>query len=169
MNRIEVYHAGTDCIISPVCSAGRSSLDFGQGFYLTDIYDQAVMWATRKGRERGLPPMVNVYRLDRDAYLREGRALVFDSYSEEWLDFVVGCRTGSGAWREYDYVEGGVADDRVIDTVNLYIQKFLSKQQAIENLRFMRPNNQICLLNQALLDKHLTYIDTQQIPSDELL
>lgn len=45
---IEIYHAATERIETPDCRRGRRNLDFGQGFYLTDIYDQALVWATRK-------------------------------------------------------------------------------------------------------------------------
>lgn len=41
MEKIEVYHAGTDRIESPDCLRGRRNLDFGRGFYITDVYDQA--------------------------------------------------------------------------------------------------------------------------------
>ena len=37
MDKIEVYHAGTDRVERPDCRHGRVDLDFGQGFYLTDI------------------------------------------------------------------------------------------------------------------------------------
>ena len=54
---------------------------------------------------------------------------------------------------------GGVADDRVIDTVNMYIQGFIDRDRALNNLRYMKPNNQICLLNQGLLDKYLKFTE----------
>ena len=34
MEKIEVYHAGTDRIESPDCLRGRRNLDFGRGFYI---------------------------------------------------------------------------------------------------------------------------------------
>lgn len=95
-------------------------LDFGQGFYLTDIYDQAYNFAIAKSRERRGLPLINVYLLDRKAILEESRSLIFDRYDEDWLDFIVECRSGGNVWKDYDYIEGGVADDRVIDTVNMY-------------------------------------------------
>ncbi len=156
---IEIYHAATERIETPDCRRGRQNLDFGQGFYLTDIYDQALVWATRKSNERGLSPVINVYRLDKSAMLNEARFRIFENYNVEWLDFIVACRTGTEIWKEYDYIEGGVADDRVIDTVNLYAQGFISRDRALKNLQYLRPNNQICLLNQDLLNKHLKFID----------
>lgn len=39
---IEVYHGGTEVIEHPLVNAGRLGLDFGQGFYVTVMRDQAV-------------------------------------------------------------------------------------------------------------------------------
>ena len=37
MKVIIVYHGGTDIIENPICKLGRDNLDFGKGFYITDI------------------------------------------------------------------------------------------------------------------------------------
>lgn len=163
MDKFEVYHAGTDKIETPDCRHGRTDLDFGQGFYLTDIYDQAYNFAIAKSRERRCPPLINTYLLDRKAILEEARSLIFDRYDEDWLEFIVECRSGGNIWKEYDYIEGGVADDRVIDTVNMYIQGFISRDRALNNLRYMKPNNQICISNQDLLNKYLKFTDCIRI------
>ena len=34
---LTVYHGATDVISSPICAFGRPKLDFGMGFYVTDI------------------------------------------------------------------------------------------------------------------------------------
>ena len=150
-DKIEIYHASTETII------GRKNLDFGPGFYMTDVYDQAVMWATRRASERQLPAILNVYLLDRDKMFKEARIKVFEDYDKEWLNFIVSCRKGEHVWEEYDYIEGGVANDRVIDTVNLYINGLISEEGAIRRLRYLRPNNQICILNQDILDRYLEF------------
>ena len=169
MEKIEVYHAGTDRIESPDCLRGRRNLDFGRGFYITDVYDQAYNLALSRSRDRKMPAPNNTYLLDRKAILEEARALIFDRYDENWLEFIVACRAGKDLWRNYDYVEGGVADDRVIDTVNMYIQGFISQERALQNLRYLKPNNQICILNQDMLESHLKFTDCQIISSDGLL
>lgn len=38
-------------------------------------------------------------------------------YDIQWLDFIVASRKGQKPWEEYDIIEGGVANDQVIDTV----------------------------------------------------
>lgn len=161
---IEVYHAGTDVIENPDCKIGRKNLDFGQGFYLTDIYDQALNLARSKSDDRKSPGIINVYLLDKASLLQEAKSLIFDKYDDEWLEFIVACRAGKDVWRDYDYVEGGVANDRVINTVNLYIQGYISKERALQNLRYLKPNNQICILNQDLLKRHLKFTTSLTLP-----
>lgn len=167
--KIEVYHAGTEVIEKPDCKVGRKNLDFGPGFYLTDNYDQAVNFARSKSRDRNLPPIINTYLLDKESMLRDSRWKIFDQYDEDWLEYIVNCRTGKKSWMDYDYVEGGVADDRVIDTVNLYIQDFVSKERALQNLRYLKPNNQICIINQDLLNLHLKFTNSIILPDNGVL
>ncbi|MBR5440960.1 MAG: DUF3990 domain-containing protein, partial [Prevotella sp.] len=63
----------------------------------------------------------------------------------------------------YDYVEGGVANDRVVDTVNLYMTGLMDIDTALHRLAQHQPNNQMCLLNQGFLDKYLEYDGTTEI------
>jgi len=46
-------------------------------------------------------------------------AFSFETYNEEWLDFVRECRSGriQGDW---DIVRGGIANDKVFRTLDLY-------------------------------------------------
>lgn len=158
-----VYHGGTEQIVAPICKFGRPNLDFGQGFYVTDIRLQAENWATNVSRIRKKPAMLNKYIMDREAILKEARCKVFEAYDEEWLTFIVGNRTGENLAESYDYVEGGVANDRVIDTVNLYIAGLLDLGMALGELSKHQPNNQMCILNQELLNKYLVYDGTEQL------
>ena len=158
-DKAEVYHASTVSITRPLCNVGRKNLDFGPGFYLTDVYEQAVMWANRRAAERKEPAMLNVYLLDRENVFKEARVRIFNDYDKEWLDFIVACRKGEPVWEEYDYIEGGVANDRVIDTVNLFINGLISEEGALNRLRYLKPNNQICILNQNLIDHYLIFTD----------
>ncbi len=167
---VEVYHAGTAKVDKPDCKYGRKNLDFGHGFYVTDIYDQALNFARSKAADRKQSGIINTYLLDKEAFLKEtSKVKIFETYDDEWLEFIVACRSGNDVWQEYDYVEGGVADDRVINTVNLFMQGFISKERALTNLRYLKPNNQICILNQELLDKHLKFKDCLTLPDNGLL
>lgn len=156
-----VYHGGTDIVSQPICAFGRQNLDFGQGFYVTDLREQAVNWALTIAQRRKAEPLINAYSFDRQGYLGEAKALVFPAYNRDWLNFIVDSRKGLHPWKDYDYVEGGIANDRVIDTINLYMEGLMDVDVALKRLAMHSPNNQICLLNQVLTDKYLIYNETQ--------
>lgn len=161
--KIIVYHGSTQVIDAPFCNVGRPKLDFGQGFYVTDIKEQAIKWAKSIASKREEKPLLNIYELDKDSILAEGKSKIFTAYDKEWLDFIVGNRQGKNLAKEFDYIEGGIANERVIDTVNLYIQGFYAAEYALQQLAFYKPNNQICLRNQELLNKYLKYNGTEEI------
>ena len=119
-------------------------------------------WASRVGYNRKESPVINRYLLNREAFLAEGRSLVFNAYNEEWLEFIIASRQGRSEAGNYDYIEGGVANDRVVDTVNLYTAGLMDKHTALKRLAEHQPNNQICLLNQALTDKYLVFDGTEK-------
>lgn len=156
---IKVYHGGTEVISSPRTAVGRSNLDFGPGFYLTDIYSQAEEWARRMGNLRQLSPVINIYMFNYQAVLDNYNCKIFSDYDEQWLDFIVQSRLGNKPWLSSDYIEGGVANDRVIDTINLYIADLITKDKVLERLSEHRPNNQLCILNQEIIDKHLVFYE----------
>ncbi|MBQ2907104.1 MAG: DUF3990 domain-containing protein [Bacteroidales bacterium] len=162
MKEIFVYHGGTEQIGNPICKFGRKSLDFGQGFYVTDILEQAITWGENIALARNKAVVVNRYKLNREEILNNYRCKIFQSYDKEWLEFIVGNRTGQNTAAEFDYVEGGVANDRVIDTINLYISGLMDLNTALGELSKHQPNNQICILNQEIINKHLVFDGTEQ-------
>ena len=62
-----IYHGATQIVEAPICSIGRTKLDFGQGFYVTDLKEQAVKWAISLADKRKEKPVLNIYQLDRDS------------------------------------------------------------------------------------------------------
>ena len=158
-----LYHGGTEAVMQPDCKAGRPDLDFGQGFYVTLLQGQAEGFARRKARDRRSKPVISVYEFDYDAAILDCAYLMFEFYDEAWLDFVVASRNGSKPWATYDIIEGGVANDRVIDTVELYTIGILDKASALGRLSEHQPNHQICILNQGILDKYLKFVNVIEL------
>ena len=163
MNNIIVYHGGTQIVETPICKFGRPNLDFGQGFYVTDIREQAVSWALQTANRRKQQPILNMYLFEREIVVSQFRCKIFKNYDEEWLHFIVASRNGERVAEAFDYIEGGVANDRVIDTVNLYMAGLMDLKTALTRLSEHQPNNQICLLSQAIADKHLKFNGTEKI------
>lgn len=155
-----VYHGSVIEVEKPLVALGRPNLDFGQGFYVTNLREQAERWATRIATRRMEKPMLNVYDFNVDAAKRNYRYLKFDSYDKAWLDFIVANRMGKMEWKDYDVVEGGVANDNVIDTVEDYIRGRMSAEAALVELSKHQPNNQFCILNQEIIDLHLHFVES---------
>lgn len=158
---LTVYHGATCVVEQPLCNIGRPNLDFGQGFYVTDFREQAVNWAQRQSAGRNLKPLLNIYELDIEHVYSVYRCLRFEAYNEAWLNFIAQSRKGLKPWKEYDFVEGGIADDRVVDTVNLYLLGLMTADVALERLAQHLPNNQMCLLSQPLISKCLRYAGSE--------
>ena len=117
---MKVFHGTTLIVDTPLVGVGRKNLDFGEGFYLTSIRQQAIEWAQRPiNKEK--PQYLNCYELDICEISKNNyRYLKFGSYDDAWLDFVIGNRHGEMLWECYDLVEGGIANDRVFNTIELY-------------------------------------------------
>lgn len=158
-----VYHGSTVVVDCPISAAGRQLLDFGRGFYVTDIKRQAESWAERMQRIREEDGVVNVYDLDIERVKRDFRYFRFESYDVEWLQFIVANRMGNNQLAEYDVIEGGVANDRVIDTVEAYMSNLMPLETALRELSRHRPNNQICIVCQEVIDECLVFVESYKI------
>ncbi len=159
-----LYHGSSAEIKFPLTTVGRKELDFGPGFYLTSIKQQAERWAKRVCVIRGLnTPVLSIYSLDDSNFLYSLRRLSFASYDRLWLDFIVASRRGEEPWRKYDIIEGGVANDQVIDTVEDYYAGRLTVEQALGELRFAHPTHQMCISNQDVIDKCLTFLSSETV------
>ena len=88
-------------IQTPDLVHSRKNVDFGRGFYTTPLYDQAIKWC-EKFKRRGKRGIVSRYNFDEKAN-QELKILKFESYSEEWLDFILKCRIGNDT-TDYDIV-----------------------------------------------------------------
>lgn len=88
-----VYHGSYIEIKNPDTLHSRDNVDFGKGFYITPIREQAVKWASRFKRNNG-KGIVSSYELNMDAVYMEVKVLEFDGYTEEWLDYITACRNG---------------------------------------------------------------------------
>lgn len=142
MRKKIIYHGSNVAVPNPQILINGYYKDFGYGFYCTNLEKQAKRWAlTKKGAS-----IVNNYSYTKNKNLR---SLCFDEMTEEWLDFVVNCR--SGKEHEYDIVEGPMADDQIWDYVEDYIAGKISKAAFWELVKFKYPTHQIVFCTEAAL------------------
>ena len=156
---MKVYHASSVVVDCPDALHSRSFLDFGPGFYVTTIEQQAIDYGQRFIR-RGKDAWLNTYELSEN--LKDFKVLSFDAYDESWLDFVSECRAGRilGDW---DIVRGGIADDKVFRTLDLYFSGYIGKDDALRRLVYEKPNYQLCFRTQKVIEKCLTYLNSRKL------
>lgn len=161
---MRLFHGTDKRIEHPDCQAGRDNLDFGKGFYTTLLREHAEGWARQVVyNRRSKTPVVNVYEFDKERAVAEFRYLHFAEYNEAWMDFIVASRLGQKPWEGYDLIEGGIANDRVIDTIRLYIYGDMDKKTALNRLSEHQPNHQITILSQTLADKYLRFVESIEL------
>lgn len=154
-----LYHSSNLSVERPDIVHSRDYLDFGKGFYLTSLHEQAVKYAQRFIR-RQQNAWLNTYELMFNP--TEWKVLEFDAYNKSWLDFVSCCRAGEDH-TDYDIVIGGIANDKVIQTLDRYFEGELSEDETLGRLKYEKPNNQYCIRSQKMLNECLKHIESLQL------
>lgn len=140
---ITLYH-GSNVEIETInldkCSPYK---DFGKGFYLTDIKEQAKQMAVRRTRIAGEgKPTVTAYSFDER--LLENSSLqvkLFDTLSKEWALFILANRKGL-MQPVYDIVIGPIADDGVVFQLERYMHRLITLDTLVEELTYRKLNRQ---------------------------
>lgn len=124
-NEIILYHGSKKIVESPEIRIQKYNKDFYFGFYCTMLPEQAVRWATRFD---GIG-YLNEYQYTPDGTLNVKN---FPEMCEEWLDFIVACRTGKS---------------HAYDIIFNYVQNFVDGKISTEAFwhlaKFKRPTHQI--------------------------
>ena len=154
-----LYHGGSVEIPSPDLLHSRKAVDFGVGFYVTPVFEQAEKWSEKRKRRTGTA-VISKYEFD-ESDAENLKMMRFDSYSEMWLDFIVRCRNLKDD-TDWDIVAGGVANDKVFDTIEAFFDGFATKEQTIAKLRMEEPNMQFCFRTEAALNA-LRFIGSESI------
>ena len=161
-----LYHGSYAEIKTLDLAYGRFNLDFGKGFYVTGLKEQAEKWARRRASMIKLvenienpEPVVSIYDFDVDRPDLNIRR--FTGYTEEWLDFVVSNRGAEEEKvdNEYDVIFGNIANDDVAAVVDDYM-RLLSKgrldssgkQFFLNQLQYSKPNDQFCIVTEKALN-----------------
>lgn len=154
-----LYHSSDAEVKTPDTLHSRNDIDFGRGFYLTTLREQAIDYAKRFTR-RSKTAWLNSYNFVHEP--TEWKILIFDSYNREWLDFISKCRSGKDD-TDFDLVVGGIANDNVLRTLDRYFHGEIDEEMALGLLIYEKPNIQYCIRSQAMLDRCLKHIESRQI------
>ncbi|MDR0505284.1 MAG: DUF3990 domain-containing protein [Dysgonamonadaceae bacterium] len=173
---MKVYH-GSYCEIDKIdLFKGELARDFGLGFYVTNLYQQAEYWATRKGKQRKTQGVINEYIFYESAFISNYfKTLRFVDYSEEWLDFVVMNRQNDTTknLHDYDIVEGPVADDDIATRIEVYVAGGITKTEFLEELKFKHTvSHQIAFCTQKslqMIKKAFSKVDLNEMTIDDAI
>ena len=154
-----LYHGSKEIVEFPEIRKAVYNKDFYFGFYCTRMQEQAERWATRYGRKG----YVNCYEYIPDKKLKY---LIFEEMTEEWLDFIVACRSGQS--HDYDIVEGPMADDTIYNYVQNFIDGKISRAAFWELVKFNHPTHQISFHTISALDT-LQYVGSEAVNGNKIL
>ena len=148
---MKLYHGSNVEVVTPKLIQSVRALDFGQAFYLTSDFDQAVRWAkTSVLRRKEGRAIVSVYEFDESA-ASQLRALNFPGPDATWLKYVSQNRNGMIDTADYDIVSGPVANDNTMPVLNLYFKGAYSEDEALRRLLPQRLKDQFAMKTDAAI------------------
>lgn len=156
---MRLYHSSNIIVPNPDTLHSRKFLDFGQGFYLTSLQDQAENYGKRFIL-REEDAWINTYEFNFD--IDNWKVKIFECYDGEWLDFVTNCRSGNDD-TDFDLIIGGIANDKVIRTIEKYFAGELSVEETLGLLKYEKPNNQYCIRSERMIEECLKHIESRKL------
>ena len=162
-----LYHGSNLNIETIDLDKCRPYKDFGRGFYLTTLKEQAAQMARRVARIRDGAPCINVYEVP-DDFMQLPDLNIRDfgeTASQEWAFFVMNNRNSKScdyASREcnhdnkYDIVRGPVADDDMAMLFRQYENHLIDFEMLERGMTYKKMTNQYSFHTQraiALLKK----------------
>ena len=147
-----LYH-GSNVEISRVdLSLALPYKDFGKGFYLTSMRDQAERMAKRVSRFRGGVPTITAYEAP-DDILQQGNlnVRIFNGATIEWARFVINNRNQGFADLaspecnmdlKYDIVFGPVGNDDITFLLEQFTHGYISEERLRDGLEFKKASDQ---------------------------
>lgn len=149
---MKLYHGSNTDIEEIDLSKCRPNKDFGCGFYLTTIKEQAVRMAKRVSRIYGGEAFLNLYEFDESALLRDNlQVKIFERPSIEWAKFIIVNRNSSrmktisednNLDNRYDIVVGPIANDDLALLFRQFSDGVISVETLIEEMKFKELTNQ---------------------------
>lgn len=163
---MNVYHGSNVIVKTPDISHSFRSLDFGKGFNVTTVKEQAERWARRKADiYDGDKAVVTVYNMTDD--LKGLNCKCFEEDLTEWIDFVCRCRDEEDDYLQYDLIKGKVADDKVFRVVDMYHSGIWDKKRALKEIKVYSNYDQIAFISQKAINQLLRYESFYEVKSNE--
>ena len=138
-----LYHGSNTKIEKINLSKCRPYKDFGKGFYLTEIREQAEKMASRTAHIYEGEPIVTEFEFDESA-LSKLSVKQFDGPNEEWALFVLANRSKEHEQptHSYDIVIGPVADDDIAQLFRNFNDGYINLTMLVEGLKYKKVSSQ---------------------------
>ena len=138
-----LYHGSNTKIEKIDLSKCRPYKDFGKGFYLTEIREQAEKMASRTAHIYEGEPIVTEFEFDESA-LSKLSVKQFDGPNEEWALFVLANRSKEHEQptHSYDIVIGPVADDDIAQLFRNFNDGYINLTMLVEGLKYKKVSSQ---------------------------
>lgn len=150
---MRLYHGSNVVIESINLALCRPYKDFGRGFYLTDIEEQAEKMAVRVSRIYGGAPVVNAFELPDD--FKNIPSIKIKDFgiqtTEEWAKFVMNNRSRAfedmksalcNKDNKYDIVIGPVADDNMALLFRQYENEIIDFDTLLNGMIYKKTSSQ---------------------------
>lgn len=143
---MKLFHGSNTAIKVIDFTRCRPYKDFGQGFYLTEIEEQATQMARRTASIYGGEPVVTFFAFDKVAAFNDPSLSVkhFEKPDEEWALFVMNnrSRTQSHPVHEYDIIIGPVADDTIATLFRNFDDGIIDLPTLVNGLSYKKISSQ---------------------------
>ena len=140
---MKLYHGSNTRIEKVDLSKCKPYKDFGQGFYLTEIKEQAEQMAKRTATIYGGEPTVSEFEFD-ESGLTALSVKQFDEPNEEWALFVLANRSKENQQptHSFDIVIGPVADDTIATLFRNFNDGIIDLPVLVGGLKYKKISSQ---------------------------
>ena len=153
-----LYHGSNTIIREIELGKCKPFKDFGQGFYMTEIKEQAQRMAKRTSVIFGGTPVLNQFVFDDKAAFSDNklRIKVFSEPNEEWAVFVLSNRNRNNKQptHNYDLVVGPVADDTIATLFRNFNDGIIDLPTLVNGLKYKNVSSQYLFAT----DKAIQYL-----------
>ncbi|MDO4287881.1 MAG: DUF3990 domain-containing protein [Eubacterium sp.] len=149
---MKLYHGSNVEIFEIDLKKCRPYKDFGQGFYLTTLPDQAAKMAKRVSRIHGGTPYTTVFNFDESALNHpEINTRIFKVPTKEWALFVINNRNRNFNNHsdpecnfdcKYDLIVGPIANDDLALLFRQFSNGLLGIETLVKKMKYKKLTNQ---------------------------
>ena len=156
---MRLYHGSNSKIKNIDLAKCKPYKDFGQGFYLTEIEEQAFQMARRTASIYGGSAVVTQFEFDETALSDSTLSIKrFEEPNEEWALFVMANRSRERQHpvHEHDIVIGPVADDTIATLFRNFDDGIIDLPMLVKGLKYKKISSQYLFLTH----KSVAYLKT---------